>query len=99
MAGDLNSAPSSWSLEPLVKHEHLYNVNLELPANERGTCRTGKQQLDYLLVSDPLRERLADVCIERRGTYARTKWEPYPEVEGRATAASDHCAVVADFAL
>ena len=86
-------------VEPLVQHEHLYNVNLELPASERGTYRTGQQQLDYLLVSEPLKERLVSVDIERRGTYARTKWEPYPTVTGRASAASDHCAVVADFQL
>jgi hypothetical protein len=68
VVGDLNSDPSSWSVEPLVQLDHLYNVNLELLAGERST-------------------------------YAKTKWEPYPTVTGRATAASDHCAVVADFDL
>jgi endonuclease/exonuclease/phosphatase family metal-dependent hydrolase len=99
VAGDLNSDPTSWSVGPLIEHEHLYNVNLELQANERGTYRTGRKQLDYLLVSDPLKDGLAAVFIERRGTYARSKWEPYPTVIGRASAASDHCAVVADFQL
>lgn len=99
VAGDLNSDPTSWSMRPLVEHSHLYNVNLELPEKERGTYRTGRKQLDYLLVSEPLQERLDSVRIERRGTYARTKWEPYPTVTGRASAASDHCAVVADFDL
>jgi len=97
VAGDLNSDPGSWSVAPLIQHPHLYNVVLKLPAAERGTYRTETRQLDYLLVSDRLKERLANVHIERRGAFAKSKWQPYPTVTGRATAASDHCAVVAEF--
>ena len=97
IAGDLNSPPTSPSLAPLVNHPKLYNVNLELPPAERGTYRTGKQQIDYLFVSPPLRQRLAGVHIERRGVYAKTKWVPFPSVTSAKTAASDHSAVVAEF--
>lgn len=99
VAGDLNSDPSSWSLEALVTHPGLYNVNLELPAEQRSTFRTGSQQLDYLFVSQALRGHLAGVHIERRGIYTKTKWPHYPEVTSTRTQASDHGAVVADFSL
>lgn len=77
----------------------LYNVNLELPAEQRSTFRTGSQQLDYLFVSQALRGHLAGVHIERRGIYTKTKWPHYPEVTSTRTQASDHGAVVADFSL
>jgi endonuclease/exonuclease/phosphatase family metal-dependent hydrolase len=99
VAGDLNSDPKSVSLEPLVKHPKLYNVNLELKAGKRGTYRTGNKQLDYLFVSTALQGRLGEVKIERRGTFAKKKWKPYPSVTGRRSEASDHCAVVAQFDL
>jgi endonuclease/exonuclease/phosphatase family metal-dependent hydrolase len=97
--GDLNSPPDSWSLEPLIKNSHLYNVNLELPENDRGTYQGRKQQIDYILVSDALKARLGGVSIERRGAFSKSAWQPYPTVTSPSTAASDHCAVVADFTL
>lgn len=99
IAGDLNSAPTSPSLAPLVNHPQLYNVNLELPAAGRGTYRTGTQQLDYLFISDALHQKLTEVYIERRGAYAKTKWQPFDTVTSRTTAASDHSAVVAKFVI
>lgn len=99
IAGDLNSPPESPSLAPLVNHPHLYNVNLELPAGQRGTYRTGSAQLDYLFISNALRQRLAGVYIERRGAFAKNKWQPFDTVTSRSTAASDHSAVVAEFQL
>lgn len=101
IAGDLNSPPDSegQSLAPLVDHPLLYNVNLELPPAGRGTYRTGKQQLDYLFISSALRERLSEVYIERRGSFAKTKWQPFDTVTSPSTAASDHSAVVAEFQI
>lgn len=99
VVGDLNSDPSSPSLAPLLNKEGLYNVNLQLPPKERGTYKTGKQQLDYILISDALKAKLANVYIERRGVYSKTKWVPYKTVTGRRTEASDHAVVVADFNL
>lgn len=99
VAGDLNSDPSSPSMEPLVKKAGLYNVNLELPAEERGTFGTGKKQLDYLFISDALRKHLQAVRLERRGVFAKRKWTPYPTVKSDRTQASDHSAVIAEFLL
>lgn len=99
VAGDLNSDPSSPSMEPLVNKSGLYNVNLELPADARGTYGTGKKQLDYLFVSEALKHHLQAVHLERRGAFAKTKWTPYPTVKSKRTQASDHAAVVAEFLL
>jgi endonuclease/exonuclease/phosphatase family metal-dependent hydrolase len=99
VAGDLNSDPSSPSMEPLVNRLGLYNSNLSLAANDRGTYSTGKKQLDYLLVSEALKQCLQTVQIERRGVFAKSKWVPYPSVKSKRTQASDHAAVVAEFLL
>jgi endonuclease/exonuclease/phosphatase family metal-dependent hydrolase len=97
VAGDLNSDPSSPSMEPLISKAGLYNVNLELPASQRGTYKTGKKQLDYLFVSEALKANLQSVHLERRGVYTKTRWTPYPTVKSERTQASDHAAVVAEF--
>lgn len=99
VAGDLNSPPTSPSLAPLVNHPGLYNVNLELAPADRGTYRTGKQQLDYLFVSSALKPKLAGMHIERRGAFAKAKWQPFDTVTKPSEAASDHSAVVAEFKL
>jgi endonuclease/exonuclease/phosphatase family metal-dependent hydrolase len=99
IVGDLNSPPTNMSLAPLVNHPSLYNVNLELPPAERGTYRTGTQQLDYLFISSALHQYLSEVYIERRGAFAKAKWQPFNTVTSHATAASDHCAVIASFQL
>lgn len=98
VAGDLNSDPASDSLKPLLSKTGLYNSNLELPQNERGTYRTGKKQLDYLIVSDALKKKLTGVRIERQGIYSKKK-PHYPTVKNRKTEASDHGAVVATFKI
>jgi len=98
VAGDFNSPAYSPSLAPILKKDGMYNVNEELPAGERGTYRTGKDQLDYIVVSDALKEQLTGVRIERRGVYT-ARGEKYPTVTSRRTEASDHAAVVATFAV
>ena len=97
--GDLNSDPTSPSLEPLLNVSGLYNVNLELPLSDRGTYRTGKDQLDYILISDALKTKLKNVYIERHGMYSKTKYPHYPTIVGRRSEASDHAVVVADFEI
>jgi endonuclease/exonuclease/phosphatase family metal-dependent hydrolase len=99
VAGDLNSDPSSPSMEPLISKNGLYNSILELPANERGTYSTGKKQLDYVFVSEALKGHLQSVQLERRGVFAKSKWTPYPTVKSKRTQASDHAALVAEFLL
>jgi endonuclease/exonuclease/phosphatase family metal-dependent hydrolase len=99
VAGDLNSDPSSPSMEPLVKKKGLYNVNLKFPVDDRGTYGTGKKQLDYLFISEGLKKHLKAPRLERRGVFAKKKWTPYPSVQSDRTQASDHAAVIAEFEL
>ncbi len=96
VAGDLNSPPTSTALAPLLENRGLSNAVLKLPSSERGTYRTGNQQIDYLLVSAALKKHLRRVRIERRGIYSR-KWKHYDTVTGQVDEASDHAAVVAEF--
>ncbi len=103
VAGDLNSPPQSKSLEPLLSDPGLYNVNLELPPDKQGTYKTSSQQLDYLIISQALKAKLKKVDIWRKGIYS-TKWAYYDDsisqvTKSDATWASDHAAVLADFAL
>jgi hypothetical protein len=84
---------------PLVNKAGLYNVNLELPVNDRGTFSTGKDQLDYLFISEALKKHLQAVQLERRGIFTKSKWKPYPTVKSKRTQASDHAAVMAEFLL
>jgi len=68
------------------------------PPDQRGTYQTGKKQLDYLFVSQPLKNKLQALNIERRGIYSKTK-PHYDTVTGKSTEASDHAAVIADFKM
>ncbi|MDP2796309.1 MAG: endonuclease/exonuclease/phosphatase family protein [Methanoregula sp.] len=94
VSGDFNSCATSPSLAPLLTKAGMYNVSEELPAGERGTYRTGKDQLDYIVVSGAMKEKLSAVHIERRGIYT-ARGSHYPTVTNRRTEASDHAAVVA----
>lgn len=97
VAGDFNADPASKSLAPLLTVPHLRDV-FDAPVfagQPRWTYHTGKQQLDYLLVSAPLFAALKAAGIERRGLWKKD--EPhFPEITGPANAASDHAAVWAD---
>lgn len=99
VAGDLNDDSTSPSLKPLLEKEGLYNANLELDPSQRGTYRTGTEQLDYIIMSDALKRSLRNVYVERRGVFSKTKWPHYETVKGRRTEASDHGAVVVDFSV
>lgn len=97
VAGDLNDAPDSWSLEPLFAVKDLHNLNDSI-----GTHRDEPKPIDFLLVSTALKERIkGEVKIERRGIFL-DKADPtsrYDTVVDELTAASDHAAVWADFDL
>jgi endonuclease/exonuclease/phosphatase family metal-dependent hydrolase len=100
VAGDFNAAPASASLAPLLTLPHLRDV-FDSPKSQgqpRWTYHSGKQQLDYLLVSAPLFAAIQAVGIERRGQWTKTQ-PHFPEVTGPANEASDHAAVWADFTL
>jgi endonuclease/exonuclease/phosphatase family metal-dependent hydrolase len=99
VAGDLNDTPNSDALSPLLSMANLHNIVDQLPVDDRFTHIFGdeKSQIDYLLVSTPLKEKLSSVDIERRGMFKFSGH--FPSVTSEGTAASDHAAVVAEFAV
>jgi len=100
VAGDFNAKPGHASIAPLLATPHLRDVG-DAPAfagQPRWTYYSGKQQLDYLLVSAPLFAAIKAVGIERRGMVGKGV-TPFPEVTKEANAASDHAAVWAEIDL
>jgi endonuclease/exonuclease/phosphatase family metal-dependent hydrolase len=99
VAGDLNDTPDSDPLSPLLGVANLQNIVAELPANEQFTHIFGneKSQIDYLLVSTPLKNKLNSITIERRGMFRFPGH--FQSVTSEGTAASDHAAVVAEFVV
>ena len=94
------------TLAPITTHPRLFNVNDRLRSNDRWTYHyCGKnQQLDYLLVSQPLQAALQQVAIERRGIfkvehYSGGAVHPFPTGKTDRDSASDHGAVVAEFVV
>lgn len=106
VAGDLNDQAQNPPLHPLQKLLATPNLRdvFDSPvfgATPRWTYGSGKQQLDYLLVSKPLFARVLQVGIERRGMFSKTNFggafPHFPTVTDEATHASDHAAVWAEF--
>ncbi len=107
VAGDLNDTPESSAMAPLLGVPDLFDV-LELQfgqnMDQRWTYKYRKElnQIDYVLVSKPLKDAFVAAGIERRGIpdiQSVTGETPFPTVKGWTTAASDHGAVWADFSL
>lgn len=105
VAGDFNDGPTSASLQALFKQGMgLYNTIKELPNAERWTYIHGskKQQLDYLLVSDNLKQKITNFKVERRGlSRSRTAYKGprLSTVQRDGTEASDHCAIYVDLEI
>jgi len=99
VAGDFNDTPDSLPLQDLVQLHDLHDV---LGSNkfqgESWTYHVGNQQIDYLLVSKALYQKLSAVGIERRGIFKRGL-EHFEEVDSKITQASDHACVWATFDL
>lgn len=106
VAGDMNDKPGSAPLAPLLGVANLFDVLALQFANpaDRWTYRyKGKNdQIDFLLVSLPLKNGFVKAAIERRGFYginAITGETPFPSVTKPTDAASDHCAITAEFTV
>lgn len=105
VAGDLNDTPDSVALRPLLELNHLYDVLAEThpDPDERWTYYyRRREQIDYLLVSRPLREALTAAGVERRGIHGIEALtggveRGFSTVTSPRNAASDHGAVWADF--
>ncbi len=107
VCGDMNDVPSSETLRPLVATPHLTDV-LEakrVPPAERWTYHYERnEQIDLMLVSDPLRDRLIDAGVFRRGIpgverYSVQHETSLPGMTDWTEAASDHGALWAEFDL
>jgi endonuclease/exonuclease/phosphatase family metal-dependent hydrolase len=97
VAGDFNDTPDSEPLKKLISYPNLFDVlNWEGFDGEKWTYHTGKDQIDYMLVSKPLFAFITDVQIERRGIYRRGN-TTFPEVTNHTTEASDHACINAVF--
>lgn len=97
IAGDFNDTPDSEPLKNLINYPDLYDVlNWNGFQGEKWTYHTGKDQIDYLLVSKALFDNITAVEIERRGIYKRGNLT-FPEVTNHVTQASDHASVWATF--
>ncbi len=104
VAGDFNDTPGSAPLAPLLTTPRLKDALDSLPAGtDRWTYRAPKQQIDFLLLSEPLTRGLTGVGIERRGIFHPTgfqgKYPHFAEVTSDKNAASDHAALWADLEL
>jgi endonuclease/exonuclease/phosphatase family metal-dependent hydrolase len=108
--GDFNASADSASIAPLINMDGLKDV-LSLKIQNPGDRWTyqynnKKQQIDFMLVSEPLQNACTGVGIERRGMYDVAKFSggaitAWPEVQdnGITASASDHGAIWATFDL
>lgn len=114
VAGDLNDNPTSPPLQPLLNVKNMYDVlELQYPANplKRWTYRYKQfEQIDFLLVSKPLKDRFSKAGVERRGIYNLKKLTTssqgqvdieieYDTVTSWTNSASDHGAIWAEFGV
>jgi hypothetical protein len=114
VAGDLNDSPTSPPLQPLLNVDGLHDVlQLQFPDQpaKRWTYHYDKfEQIDFVLVSEALKDRFRKAGVERRGIYglhrltSRSNGEvevelEYEDVTSWRRAASDHGAVWAEFSL
>lgn len=108
VVGDLNDTPDSDPLKPIADTnlvEDVFDV-VSHPANDRWTYffRGSFNQIDYILVSPKLAQKVQSVKVLREGMpIAVDKPElgitPLPGVAGHSTAASDHAAIAVNFNL
>lgn len=114
VAGDLNDTPDSNPLKPLMDLDNLHDV-LALKfgddMSKRWTYHYRKfEQIDYLLVSEALKDSFIDAGVERRGMYNLRKLttesngaaiieNQFDTVTHWTNQASDHGAVWAEFDL
>ncbi|MFN0070936.1 MAG: endonuclease/exonuclease/phosphatase family protein [Chloroflexota bacterium] len=109
VAGDLNDFPHRPPLQPLLGLPHLHDVlALQFPNDPaaRWTHKFGNEvsQLDYVLISEPLKEAFVKANVERRGIFGLSRvtagaMTEFPTVTSEANSASDHGAVWAELSV
>ena len=108
VAGDLNDTHNSNPLSPLMNKRYLYDV-LELQfgddMSKRWTYHYNTfEQIDYLLISKPLKDKFIKAGVERRGIYNLERLtngveKEFSTVTHWTNAASDHGGVFAEISL
>ena len=104
VAGDLNDTPDSQGLAPLMTDSQLtdavkqFATTIDPTGKRLGTYETGKQQIDYILMSSDVSGVAKNAGIERRGHYAPKTWKAFDTVTSSRMDASDHHAVWVDLA-
>lgn len=99
VAGDFNDTPDSPALKGLLSYPHLRDVlNSPKYSGEKWTYMEGKAQIDYILLSDPLFEKIQAAGIERRGIFKKGNTS-FPTVKDAVSQASDHAAVWVDIQI
>jgi endonuclease/exonuclease/phosphatase family metal-dependent hydrolase len=114
VAGDLNDNPTSSPLQPLLSVVNMYDVlGLQYPEKplKRWTYRSKQfEQIDFVLVSKPLRDMFKKAGVERRGIYDLNRLTTsaqglvdvetqYDTVTSWTNSASDHGAIWAEFVM
>jgi endonuclease/exonuclease/phosphatase family metal-dependent hydrolase len=105
--GDLNDTPDSETLAPLLRDTDLKDASTHPRFDSGGRVGTFKDghatdQIDYMLLSPALYERVSQGGIWRKGVWGGKNgklWEIYPELETAFEAASDHACVWCDVEL
>jgi endonuclease/exonuclease/phosphatase family metal-dependent hydrolase len=102
--GDLNDAAGSDTLSPLLRDSDLKDCATHprfMSDGRVGTYKDGhaNDQLDYILLSPKLYERVSQGGIWRKGVWGGKNgklWEIYPEMKTSYEAASDHACLWCD---
>jgi endonuclease/exonuclease/phosphatase family metal-dependent hydrolase len=104
--GDFNDSPNSKPLQTLLTTANLTDVLKLKFGNDIDKTYTyfykQKTQIDFILVSNPLKEAFKNAGVERRGmfelnTLSNGTESRFPTVTAVSNAASDHAGVWADF--
>jgi endonuclease/exonuclease/phosphatase family metal-dependent hydrolase len=106
VAGDLNDTPDSTPLKALVRDTDLVDVSTLDNFNNggrTGTYGTGNDQIDYLLCSPALANKVQQGGIFRTGVWhgpnIKNPWPMYDTLTKPEQAASDHAAIWAELNL
>lgn len=104
--GDFNDTPDSKPLQTLLNTQNLTDVLKLKFGNDVDKTYTyfykKKNQIDFILVSKPLKEKFKDAGVERRGmfeldTISNGTEKRFNTVTAPSNAASDHGGVWAEF--
>lgn len=108
VAGDFNDTPDRAPLQSLLATPNLFDaLALQFPQQPEPRWTyfyEQKTQIDFVLVSKPLRDAFVAAGVERRGIHGLDRITggaetQFPTVTSTSDAASDHGAVWAEFSL